>query len=251
MRKAFIPFVIAVLYITIHTAVAVAEEGAFSCQGGNRLSAKASTELVQKVQKAYAALSGIEASFTQSGYMLALEMTELSSGRMWFEKPGKMKWHYFEPEEQIFVIQNNTFWLYQIVDQQVLISDLEEVLISDLPVSFLLGVGDLAKDFKVLEACSNREGWALKLQPQKKQEIKEQGAAKIGKADALQSFALLVDRANYYPMGALVTDAGGNTTSILLSELKTDPTTTAETFSTTFPKGIDVDDRREVTDKSL
>jgi len=229
-----------ILFFLILSSIsgAFAQQQAFNCERGKGLTAKESGKIVKQVQKNYSAMQGLKASFTQSGYLAALEVSEISSGQMWFKKPGKMKWHYFEPEEQVFIVRDNTFWLYQINERQVLISTLSEVFISDLPVSFMLGMGDLSRDFNVLESCSNPEGIVLKLQPNKKSDSGEA---------SLQTFSLLVHRTKYYPIGALVVDIGGNITAIVLSEIKLNPTHKEDTFKDDFPSGIDIDDRRNAS----
>lgn len=216
-------------------ATSSAQERAFDCPGGKELSASAGKEIVEKVQKAYADVKGLKAQFVQASFIQALEVSEGSQGEVWFRKPGLMKWVYSDPEVQTFLVRDDTLWFYQQREQQVLVDQFKDVLISDLPVSFLMGIGDLSKDFSLQKACSGPEGTVLEFEPK--------GGQPQDEEKRLQSFRLLVG-SNYMPSGARVSDAGGNTTAILLRKVDVNPAIPDETFAPDFPKGIDVIDRR-------
>lgn len=228
LRSLFI-----VLVLTFCTA-ANAQSPAFECSKREALKASDAKAQLEKVQGAYQGVKAISARFLQNSFLAALEAAEVSSGSVWFLKPGQMKWHYAEPEEQIFVVKDETLWLYQAAENQVLIDEFKKVLISDLPVSFLLGLGQLTRDFKIISACRNEDGLVFELAQHSASEDSE-----------LKGFKLLVDPSSYLPKGALVIDVAGNRTAVVLSELETSDKIAPETFSTAFKRGADVIDRRQ------
>jgi len=71
-----------------------------------------------------------------------------SKGRMYFRKPGRMRWEYEGPEPQTIVADGTYLWIYQPEDRQVLRAPLEQAFQSQTPVSFLLGVARLGEDFE-------------------------------------------------------------------------------------------------------
>jgi len=205
-----------------------------SLQCSEKVSQAEAEAVIDRVQRKYASVKAMKAAFFQHSYLAALDTAELSSGSVWLQKPGRMKWVYREPEEQTFLVRDATLWLYQPADKQLLIHDFKEVLLTDLPVAFLMGIGDLRRDFTLRSACRNQEGIVLDLAPAEKRKAKEE----------LQGFKLLIDRALDFPRGAEVTHVGGNSTAILLEDVTFDPPVDAKTFEASFPPGTDVNDMR-------
>lgn len=194
---------------------------------------------LKDVQTKYQKLSGVAAEFYQDSYLVALDASESSRGQVVFSKPGRMKWRYQEPEQQEFVLKENTVWLYQPEIQQVLIDELSEVLITDLPVAFLMGVGDLGQGFKLAGGCQGSAGLLLELEPRK-------SVSKTEREESLKRFTLLVS-SERFPAGARVLDVVGNMTTILLRSIKENPAISEGEFSIEYPSGTDVNDRRIAT----
>lgn len=211
-----------------------AASAAFECKGK---AARAVLEnALKEVQTKYQKLSGVAADFYQDSYLVALDASESSRGKVVFSKPGRMKWRYLEPEQQEFVLKDNTVWLYQPEIQQVLIDELSEVLITDLPVAFLMGVGDLSQGFKLAGGCEGSSGLLLELEPRK-------SASKSDREESLKRFTLLVS-SERFPAGARVLDVVGNMTTILLRSIKENPVISESEFLIEYPSGTDVNDRR-------
>ena len=215
-----------------------AQMKAFQCPAGSELSSSQARELLAKVQSHYTTIESLHGGFRQDSYVAALDEQETSSGEMWFGKPGKMRWVYAKPRPQTVVINEGILWLYQPENRQVVIDDIGNVLLSSLPVSFMMGLGNLSRDFELKGGCKGPEGVVLRLVPQKNSE-KDAGG------DALEGFDLLVDAEQSLPKGAKISSLGGNTTAIIFSNLSTksdipDP----RRFVLEYPKGVDIMDRR-------
>ena len=65
---------------------------------------------------------------------------------MSYKRPGKMRWLYEVPEEQLLVTNGETLWLFDPLLENVTIQKLEK-LTDGTALSFLLGLGDLQEDF--------------------------------------------------------------------------------------------------------
>jgi outer membrane lipoprotein carrier protein len=192
-------------------------------------------KLLSQVQQAYNAVTDLSANFSQESTLAALDFREQSSGHLLYSRPGRMRWSYKKPEVQEFIIRENTLWLYQPKENQVLIDDFSSVLLSQTPIGFLMGVGDLNRDFTLKTACKDKSSAVLKLAPK---------ASGNSKDENLQSLTLGVKLGTFLPYGAQVKDLAGNTTSILLTDLVKDSNLQEEKFSPRFPTGVDVNDRR-------
>ena len=215
-----------------------AQMQAFACSSGHALTMAQGMGILRKVQDEYSHIESLRGSFKQESYVAALDEGEASSGEMVFSKPGRMRWTYKAPREQEVVIRERELWLYQVDKQQVMIDDIGQVLLSNLPVSFMMGLGNVTRDFELQAACKSPDGVVLSLVPQKSR-------ASADKTEALEGFQLLVDEAQNIPKGAKITSLGGNITAIVFEKVRVgsspDP---AATFVLDLPKGVDVMDRR-------
>lgn len=207
---------------------------AFECR--HSLDAEHS-DLLSKVQQRYVQIRSIKARFLQDSYLAALDQSEISSGVMQFLKPGHMRWDYETPEAQVFLVKDRVVWLYQPELNQVIIQEFEKILLSNLPVLFLMGLADLGEQFSLKKACRTAEGIIMELQPR---------STVKGGEDGLQTFHLLVDEASFIPLGGRVVDVGGNVTSILLRSVEVNPKQVGQgVFALELPPGTDISDQRQ------
>jgi outer membrane lipoprotein carrier protein len=101
--------------------------------------------LMDRVQRAYQAISSFSGRFTQLDRSTDQEERK-AAGRIAYQKPGKMRWDYEPPHEQVVVTDGHTVWLYDPLLENVTVQKLENVT-QGTPLAFLLGVGNLVSDF--------------------------------------------------------------------------------------------------------
>lgn len=139
----------------------------------------AQTELEQFIaalQSKYDKLSSLAADFTQV-YNAPGERTRRESGRLLLKKPGRMRWDYTAPENKLFISDGK--WLYEYVaaEQLATRSSVKESADLRAPFAFLLGRGNLRRDFKRIEFASEQPAKAgnrvLRLVPKRAQEFRE------------------------------------------------------------------------------
>lgn len=187
--------------------------------------------LIEGVEAGYLKTSSITADFFQTSFFAGLDKREVSKGSVQFARPGKMNWDYQEPTPQRFISDGQTIHFYQPKLNQVTLTSFKEAFSSELPVTFLLGLGSLSKSFNALGICKIEEGTLINLSP------KAEDAS-------LSSFTLLVDKTSLSPLGAKVVDLGGNETAILLVNPKFNTPISSSTFDFKIPKGVDIMDNR-------
>ena len=187
--------------------------------------------LIEGVEAGYLKTSSITADFFQTSFFAGLDKREVSKGTVAFARPGKMNWDYQEPTPQKFISDGATIHFYQPKLNQVTLTSFKEAFSSELPVTFLLGLGSLSKSFNSLGICKIEEGTLINLTP------KAEDAS-------LSSFTLLVDKTSLSPLGAKVVDLGGNETAILLVNPKFNTPISSSTFDFKIPKGVDIIDNR-------
>jgi outer membrane lipoprotein carrier protein len=106
--------------------------------------------LIDGLQNRYGKMKGLAADFTQlyhdsSGRQLR------EQGTLLLKKPGKMRWEYRQPEQKLFLTDGKKVYFYVPAERQVTITTIKEADDPRIPFLFLLGRGDLRKDFTRIE----------------------------------------------------------------------------------------------------
>ena len=102
--------------------------------------------LTTRIQKNYQSIEGFSARFTQEDQRIN-GLTKKAGGTVAYLKPGRMRWEYLPPEEQLLVTDGETVWLYDPLLENVTVHPLGK-LTQGTPLAFLLGLGNLDKDFQ-------------------------------------------------------------------------------------------------------
>lgn len=147
-----------------------------------------------------------------------------SSGRFVFQRPGKFRWIYEKPYEQLIVADGKQLTLFDRDLNQATVRRLQAALPSS-PASILFGSNDFEREFEVTEA-GTRDGleW-VRAKPRARDTTFER--IEIGFRDGLPGAMLLVD--NF-----------GNTTHLRFSQVERNPRLDADAFRFVPPKGADV-----------
>lgn len=202
----------------------------FLVKAGKPLSKEQAENLLGRLQKRYQEIKTLESKFLQRSYLKSLDLAERSSGELALEIPGKLRWQYEAPEEQTFLLLNDRFQLYQPTESQLLIQDASKFFLSDIPVSFLLGLGSLLENFQIQQACEQGEMATFYLTPNNVRDEK------------LKSLALSFSPKELVPTVAKILDSEGNETSVVLFSKRIGEELKTETFTLKVPDGTDIQD---------
>ena len=128
-------------------------------------------DLLLLIQKQYQSISSFSGRFIQSSHRADTEkMQRKAEGIVSYKRPGKMRWLYKAPEEQLLVTDGHTIWLYDPLLENVTVQKLEKIT-EGTALSFLLGLGNLQTDFIHREITKNlligKDGLILELKPKK------------------------------------------------------------------------------------
>jgi outer membrane lipoprotein carrier protein len=132
--------------------------------------------LVNGLQAKYDKVSTLAADFTQV-YNEPGKQERRESGRMLLKKPGRMRWDYTSPEEKLFICDGK--WLYEYVsaDNFATRSSMKEAGDMRAPFAFLLGRGNLRRDFQRIEFAAESPIKAgnkvIRLVPKRELDFKE------------------------------------------------------------------------------
>ena len=83
--------------------------------------------VVTGIQKKYASINDLSSPFTQVTRIKDLDEKIASSGKVWFKKPGMMKWQYEEPWKDTIVSDGKKVWYFDSRENQVTEMEVESV----------------------------------------------------------------------------------------------------------------------------
>ena len=178
-----------------------------------------------KLKTFIAATHSAQANFTQEVQDKNGKRIQSASGTMQFERPGKFRWVYQKPYEQLIVGDGKKFWMYDVDLNQVTVKKLDAALGSS-PAALLSGNNEIERDFSVKD-MEDRDGleW-LEAIPKSA----ESNFSKILMAFNAKSELAVME----------LHDAFGHRTVLRFTALKNNPALSSSLFKFVPPKGADV-----------
>lgn len=178
-----------------------------------------------KLKTFIAATHSAQANFTQEVRDNSGKRMQMASGTMQFVRPGKFRWEYRKPYEQLIVGDGQKFWMYDADLNQVTVKKLDAAL-GGSPAALLSGNNEIESGF-ALKNIEERDGleW-LQATPKSAESTFE----KILMAFNAKSELVVME----------LHDAFGQRTVLRFTELKSNPVLTPQRFRFVPPKGADV-----------
>ena len=166
----------------------------------------------------------VKARFAQMVLDKNLKPLQQAQGIMQFSRPGKFRWDYQKPYEQVIVGDGSKLWIYDKDLNQVTVRKLDRALGAS-PAALLSGSNDLERDFKLSNVGTDKGLDWLEAVPKNKDTAFERVRMGFGKS-GLEAMELR--------------DQFGQTTVITFADVERNPRLGAEVFRFTPPKGADV-----------
>lgn len=107
-------------------------------------------KLINGLQARYGKMKGLSADFTQH-YNDRAGRRLREEGTLLLKQPGKMRWEYRLPEPKLFLADGKKAYFYVPSERQVTITPIKETDDPRTPFLFLLGRGNMRRDFKSIE----------------------------------------------------------------------------------------------------
>jgi outer membrane lipoprotein carrier protein len=178
-----------------------------------------------KLKNFIASTHSAQANFTQEVRDKSGKRIQSASGTMQFVRPGKFRWVYQKPFEQLIVGDGEKFWLHDVELNQVTVKKIDAALGSS-PAALLSGSNEIERGFqlKEIETKDNLE-W-LQATPR----AQDTSFEKVLMAFNAQSELMVME----------LQDVFGHTTVLRFSKLKRNPQLSTQLFKFVPPKGADV-----------
>jgi outer membrane lipoprotein carrier protein len=184
-------------------------------------------QIVDSLQKNYDATVDFVADFRQETEVKTLNRNLKAWGKLTFKRPGKMLWRYEEPKGQFVLADGKNLYFYQPEQNQVIKSPLSNAFRSDIPLSFLLGLGNLKKDFNAELKGADENQYVLRLEPK-------------GDLGGFSEVLVGVSRSTSDILWVSVRDAASNVTAIRFSAMRKGIGVQESLFRFQLPEGVDI-----------
>lgn len=115
--------------------------------------------LIDGLQNKYARMAGLAADFTQV-YVGADGRTASESGHLILKRPSRARWEYTQPERKLFVSDGKNIFFYVYGERQASQTSIKASADPQIPFLFLLGRGNLRRDFSRIEIVSDERAIA-------------------------------------------------------------------------------------------
>lgn len=184
-------------------------------------------QLLEQIDQRYQN-SGFSAYFVQQSTLTAMDITDLASGKLYVQRPGKMHWAYKEPEPQAIISDGETLWIHRPLDNQVTIGKTPTLFGGGRGASFLSDIKSLQEGFQIaLQPPHSPSHWHLKLIPKKT-------------TTDLDHVLIQVQKADHIITRITTVNAYGDRTDIELISVRMDAQLKPELFTFDIPEGTDV-----------
>jgi len=214
-------------YLIKRILCALAVVVAFSAARLSAAEKNAAEPIVDSLQKNYDATVDFIADFRQETEVKTLNRTLKAFGKLSFKRPGKMLWRYDEPKGQFVLADGKHLYFYQPDQNQVIKSPLKNAFRGDIPLSFLLGLGNLKKDFNATLKATDETQYVLRLEPK-------------GEAGGYSEILLGVGKASPDILWVSVRDAANNLTTLRFSGMRKGVGLKDDLFQAQIPNGADI-----------
>ena len=127
--------------------------------------------LIDGLQRKYSRMQGLAADFVQV-YRGSDGRIIREAGQLILRRPGKARWEYASPERKLFLSDGKNVFFYVYGEKTATVSPIKETVDPQIPFLFLLGQGNLRRDFSRIEiaageASSDSDHQVLRLFPRK------------------------------------------------------------------------------------
>jgi chaperone LolA len=125
-------------------------------------------DLIKRIETRYGRMRGLAADFEQT-YSGPGVRTRRESGRLFLERPRRMRWEYDPKPGKLFIVNGREVWFYVPADREATHADASQVSDARFPFLFLLGNTSLRRVFRSItlidQQVASRDTRTLRLVP--------------------------------------------------------------------------------------
>ncbi len=193
-------------------------------------------DFARGVQQHYRDVDRLKATFRQTTETVSLGSRRLSrsnkalEGKVYLQKPSKMRWEYELPEPSLVVSDGDVMWLYDPAQKEVQRMAVAGGLMNMAGVQFLIGQGEILTDFTASTQSCTPVGGRVVVQLVPRQER------------TYEKLEIVIETSDNAIVETSVFDLFGNITRVALKDIHTDEKLEAGLFQFQVPEGVSVID---------
>ena len=186
---------------------------------------------VELVQRRYEGIRDLRASFEQTTRSVALGSgtpgaVATSRGRVVFAKPGRMRWSYDEPEPSLVLSDGRLLSIYDPGRGELQRLPVGQAFLSGAGIQFLLGEGELRREFEISAVACEAAATELELVPRQ--------------PASYERLRLRIDARSGDVLRTEIVDLLGNHTVVAFRDIEVDTAPGPELFRFEPPEGVRV-----------
>jgi len=185
--------------------------------------------LIDGLQNKYSRMRGLDAEFAQT-YRGPDGRILRESGHLMLKRPGKARWEYTAPEKKVFVSDGKNVYFYVEGEKHATQAPVKQSADPQIPFLFLLGRGNLRRDFSRIETTSDERpvqagNVVLRLVPRRA-------------PDEFKQLLVEVDPSSYEVKRMVIFEASGARMDFILSNVRENFVAPDNQFVFTPPAGV-------------
>jgi outer membrane lipoprotein carrier protein len=201
--------------------------------------------VLRRLETRYRSARTLQATFleryTEDGKLIRVE-----AGKVYFRRPGKMRWEYEAPEKNVFLVDGKTAWFYVPADHTVTRVPAKESTDWRTPLALLAGEMKLSRVCKKIgyasrEAPVSPEDIMLYCElrdAEPKSNVGHNSGSKTGSAEASNAAYLEVVENSGELVRILVADSGGVGIEFRFANWQSEPQVDESVFRFQVPPGV-------------
>lgn len=178
-----------------------------------------------QLERFFSGLTTLEAEFRQSIYNARLEPVQSAEGMFQMKRPGKFRWDYTRPYEQLIVADGKKLWIHDVDLEQVTVKSMDNAL-GNTPALLLSNPERVSQTFRLIESGKEEGVSWLALEPRQEAERTFEHL-RLGFQDNQLRLMELVD-------------SFGQMTRLEFSAIRRNVALPADHFRFVVPDGVDV-----------
>jgi outer membrane lipoprotein carrier protein len=191
-------------------------------------------QIITGLQKKYSQMTSLVASFSQT-YQANNGRVINERGQLLLKRPGKARWEYASPEKKLFVSDGKNIYFYVFGETYASKVSIKESSDPQIPFLFLLGRGNLRKDFSRIELLNDERAIesgnkVLRLVPNKAPE-------------EFKRLLVEVSPSTFQVKRLVIFERSGERMDFVLSEMRENPSLSDSQFQFVPPAGVTIKKR--------
>jgi outer membrane lipoprotein carrier protein len=188
-------------------------------------------ELIEGLQRKYSRMTSLVANFSQT-YQGRNGRVMNETGLVMLKRPGKARWAYASPEKKLFISDGKNIFFYVQGETRASKTSIKTSTDPQIPFLFLLGRGNLRKDFSRIELLNDERAIeagnkVLRLIPtQAPEEFKR--------------LLVEVSPVTFQVKRLVIFERGGGRMDFVLSQVQENPPLSDSQFQFTPPDGVTI-----------